>query len=411
MSIIYNFIASVAWFFIKLSTLWNPKLSLFVKGRTKTFDILQNKIQKTDKVIWVHAASLGEYEQGLPVMENLKQEFPKYKILLTFFSPSGYEVKKNTKVADVITYLPFDTKKKAKLFLDTVRPDMALFIKYEIWPNYLKELKKRGISVLLISALFKKNQIFFKAYGGFMRTALTAFSHFYVQDENSKNLLKSIHIGNCTVTGDTRLDRVSEILTRDNSLDFMTKFKQTEFCVVAGSTWPPDEKLLIEYINTSKHNLKFIIAPHNIKGDHILSLKKSINKSVIVYSELQDEDLSDFQVLIVDTIGLLTKIYSYADIAYVGGAFGTGLHNTLEPAVFGIPVLIGPQYNGFIEAEKLVELGGIISVTDEKNFYEVLDRLHNNEEFREKTGRISCDYILNNKGASIQIMSGIRKLL
>ena len=382
-----------------------------MEGRKNTLYTLQENISKNDKVIWIHAASLGEYEQGLPIMEKMRQEYPEHKLLLTFFSPSGYEIKKNTKVADVVCYLPMDSKNKVSTFLDASHPDLALFIKYEIWPNYLAELKKRSIPALLISALFKNKQIYFKSYGGFMRKALSAFAHFYVQNDNSKKLLESINLINVSVSGDTRFDRVHEILERDNQLDFMRNFKQSSFCMVAGSTWPEDERIIVPYINASSFNEKFVIAPHTIKPSHIQDLRNSITKKSTLFSDFANQNIEDADVLILDTIGILTKVYSYADIAYVGGGFATGLHNTLEPAVFGIPVLIGPNYKGFIEAENLVRLGGLIPVKNSIGFSDKVKELFGNNDLIQRIGRINEAYILNNKGASIQIMEHIRTLL
>ncbi|MGY8915193.1 MAG: 3-deoxy-D-manno-octulosonic acid transferase, partial [Flavobacteriales bacterium] len=349
MLFLYNLAVQFASFVLKLVANFSPKLKLFVDGRKNVFSQLQQEICDQDNVIWVHTASLGEFEQGLPIIEKLKTAYPHFKVLVTFFSPSGYEVKKNTSVADLVLYLPLDTKKNARKFMELAKPTLAIFVKYEIWPNYLQELHKQQVPTLLISAIFLKRQIFFKSYGGFMRKGLHTFSHIFVQDKNSQDLLRSIDINNSTVAGDTRLDRVSEILERDNTLDFMATFKQGALCMVAGSTWPEDEAILLESINTPNEHMKFVIAPHNIKEAHIQKLQGAITKKTILFSELDKKDTTDAEVLIIDTIGLLTKIYSYADIAYVGGGFATGLHNTLEPAVFGIPVLIGPEFKGFKE--------------------------------------------------------------
>jgi len=368
-------------------------------------------ISKGDDVIWVHAASLGEFEQGLPVIERLKSSYTTSKILVTFFSPSGYEVKKNTSAADVVTYLPIDTSKNAQRFINHVQPKIAIFIKYEIWPNYLKTLKAQHIPVLLISSIFKKEQIFFKWHGGFMRKTLANFNHIFVQNENSKELLSTIEIKNTTIAGDTRLDRVSEILERDNSLSFMQAFCNEQFCFVAGSTWAEDEAILIDYINHAPKKMKFIIAPHTIKKDKILGLMGAITKKTTLYSNMDEGKLDINQVLIIDTIGLLTKIYSYADIVYVGGGFATGLHNTLEPAVFGVPVIIGPKFNGFKEAEDLVAQKGIFSISNNWDFSELMKTLVENSELREKSGAINARYISKNKGASIQIVDHIRTLL
>ena len=391
--------------------IFHPKIKLFVQGRSQTFSILKNKIQKENKVIWIHAASLGEFEQGLPVIEKLKATYPNYKILITFFSPSGYEVKKNTDVADAVVYLPLDTRKNAKRFIETVNPVLAIFVKYEIWPNYVEELKEKQVPILLISAIFRKEQVFFKWYGGIMRKALQAFTHFFVQDENSVTLLKSIKLNNVALSGDTRFDRVSEILEEDNNLSFMEHFQGNETCFVAGSTWPEDEEIIVKFINETQKHLKFVLAPHNIKTEHIQSLKKSISKKVVLYTEIGPNDISSYEVLIINTIGLLTKIYSYADIAYVGGAFATGLHNTLEPAVFGIPIIIGPEFKGFNEAEKLVDKNGILVTRDFDEFTTTLDNLLDNPEYLKNTGVINAIYVKENKGASVQIMAHIRTLL
>lgn len=386
-------------------------MKLFVNGRKDTFAVLNESISKDDPVIWMHAASLGEFEQGLPIIERLKQEFPTYKILVTFFSPSGYEVKKNTSAADIVTYLPIDTLKNAKQFIALTNPKLVLFIKYEIWPNYLKILKEKEIPTVLVSAIFKKEQLYFKGYGAFMRRTLKTFSHIFVQNESSEKLLASIKIKNTTVSGDTRLDRVSEILERDNSLSFMNKFKNGQPCLVAGSTWPEDEAILIDYINNSPKKLKYVIAPHTIKTEKILGLAGAISKKTALLSKIDENTIGDYDVLIIDNIGMLTKIYSYADMAYVGGGFATGLHNTLEPAVFGIPVIIGPNYQGFKEAEDLVDEKGILPIADAWGFSELMKKLLTNPELIKQAGEINAFYISKNKGASIQIIGYLRTLL
>lgn len=408
---LYNIATSIAWYVLKIPAFFNKKLALFIEGRKDVFPYLENHIARNDQIIWVHAASLGEFEQGLPVIQKLKASHPEFKVLVTFFSPSGYEVKKNSKEVDMITYLPMDITTNVSRFLELVSPVLAIFVKYEIWPNYLNALQKREIPVLLISGIFNKKQVFFKWYGGFMRRALHHFTHFFVQDKASSELLQSINVLNSTIIGDTRFDRVSEILERDNSLPFMDSFKGNRLCLVAGSTWPEDEQLLIDYIENSPEAVKYVIAPHNIKEDHIKNLRTSFSKKTILYSEIKGLAITEVDVLIMDTIGLLTKIYSYADIAYVGGAFATGLHNTLEPAVFGIPVLIGPQYHGFKEAEDLVALKGIEVVEDKIMFSQKLDKLLMDESYRKEAGSINAHYILNNKGASNNIVNYIESLL
>ena len=411
MRLVYNVIVHLSWFLLKIVALFHSKLQLFVNGRKQTFPLLSKAFPTEDRVIWMHVASLGEFEQGLPVLEVLKKEYRSHKMLVTFFSPSGYEVKKNASVADAIVYLPMDTRKNVVEFMALVRPKLALFVKYEIWPNYLSALKKEGIPTFLISAIFRKEQIYFKWYGKLLRNALFSFSHIFLQDEKSKVLLEGIGLTNTTLSGDTRFDRVSEILERDNTLPFMEKFKGTNRCFVGGSTWPEDEELLIDYINNTQDGIKFVLAPHNIKEDHIKNLEKGITKSTIRYSNREGRNLKDFDVLIIDTIGLLTRIYSYADLAYVGGGFSTGLHNTLEPAVFGIPIIIGPNYQNFNEAITLVEKKGILSVASKNELENVLNSLLQDESLLKKTGEINSTFVKKNKGASIPIMQYIRKSL
>ena len=411
MRAIYSFLVHVAWFHLKLIAYLKPKIKLFVEGRKSVFSILENSITDADPIIWMHVASLGEYEQGLPILQKLKTNYPKHKILLTFFSPSGYEIKKNTKDADIITYLPLDTISNANKFIQLANPVLAIFIKYEIWPNYLNELQKKNVPTFLVSALFSKKQSYFKWYGGFMRKSLKTFHHFFIQDENSQELLKTIGFTNTTVSGDTRFDRVAEILERDNTLSFMTDFKQDKFCFVVGSSWPDDEKIIVEHINKSNYGVKYVIAPHNIKTEHIKNLKADISKKTLLYSELEHENSKDYEVLLIDTIGLLTKIYSYADIAYVGGGFKTGLHNTLEPAVFGTPLLIGPNYKGFREAEDLVEKGGTIVVKNKDEFSNAFEKLFNNRIMVEELGQINAQYAISKTGATTKVMNHLKQIL
>ncbi|MBO0322972.1 3-deoxy-D-manno-octulosonic acid transferase [Muricauda sp. CAU 1633] len=408
---VYSMLVKLSWYALQVIALFNPKIKLFVSGRKETFAQLEATLLEGSKSIWMHVASLGEYEQGLPILEQLRSAYPNHKIVLTFFSPSGYEVKKNTSAADVVVYLPMDTLSNASKFLDKTNPELAIFIKYEIWPNYLYQLQQRNIPTLLVSGRFLKKQIYFKPLGGFMRNSLKAISHFFVQDETSKRLLESINFKNTTVSGDTRFDRVSEILKQDNHLDFMSKFKGDAFCVVAGSTWPEDEEILINFINSTKHPIKFVIAPHQIKQAHIDHITSAISKKTICYTQLGNEDLSKYDVLIIDTIGLLTKIYSYADVAYVGGGFATGLHNTLEPAVFGIPVIIGPNFKGFKEADDLVAQKGILPIQNQENFTDLMNGFVTHPESVTKTGKINSNYINTNLGATTLAMNHIKEIL
>jgi 3-deoxy-D-manno-octulosonic-acid transferase len=406
-----NFLYSFAVFLVSMSlrivAIFNKKIKLFVDGRKETFHKIADL--KKDKTIWFHAASLGEFEQARPIIEDLKKNHNQYKILVTFFSPSGYEVTKNYNFADVICYLPLDSKLNARKFIEEVRPSMAIFIKYEFWPNLLNELKKKEVSTILVSGILREKQLFFKWYGGFMRKSLEAFDHFFVQNKKSKELLKLISFKNVTIAGDTRFDRVSEILEQDNLLNFISEFKNNQYTMVAGSTWKEDEELLVQYINNeASENEKFIIAPHNIKSEAILELQKSINKKTVLYSAKENKVLEEYQVFIIDTIGILTKIYASADIAYVGGGLKTGLHNILEPATFGIPILIGNKYNKFKEAVDLVNIGGCISVKNQEEFTENLIALKNDENFRKRTGIINKRYIEDNLGATKLIMNYLK---
>ncbi|PWA06555.1 3-deoxy-D-manno-octulosonic acid transferase [Flavobacterium psychrotolerans] len=408
MFFLYNLLLIFAGFLIKIIALFSPKVKLFVDGRKTVFSTLSDKIKASDKTIWFHAASLGEYEQGLPVLEKMKSQFPNHKIVLTFFSPSGYEVRKNNAIADVTVYLPLDSKSNVRQFMKIVRPDMAFFIKYEYWPNYLNELKKHQIPTYLISGIFRENQLFFKWYGSFYRKALNTFEHFFVQNSKSKELLLQLGKTNVSVSGDTRFDRVAAILQKDNSLDFISDFKNNQLTVVVGSSWPKDEHLLVDFINSTKHPVKFIIAPHNIKSEQIQELKNNISKKTVLFSEKENKNLSDFDVFIIDTVGILTKIYSYADIAYVGGGFGNpGVHNILEPATFGVPIVIGPNFSHFAEATALVNMEGCVSVSNQNELNDTFENLIANEDIRHEKGHICSTFVEMNKGATDVILRHI----
>jgi len=405
MLFLYNLAIHIAGFFLRIIALFSPKIKLFVEGRKSVFSTLKEKIKPEDKTIWFHSASLGEYEQGLPVIEKIKEKYPSHKIIVTFFSPSGYEVRKNNTVADVTIYLPLDTKSNAKKFINLVHPEQAFFIKYEFWLHYLKELENRKTPTYLISGIFRDNQMFFKWYGGFYRKALKAFTYFFVQNEKSKEKVESLGFKNVIVSGDTRFDRVNAILERDNRLEYIENFKNNQPTIVIGSSWPKDEVLIAEYINQAPENVKFIIAPHNIKEDQISNLKSQITKSTILFSEKENKDLSDYKVFIIDTIGILTKIYSYGTIAYVGGGFGNpGIHNILEPATFGMPIVIGPNYSNFAEAIALVEIGGCMPIATNRELKEIFDKLLNDKNFLEEKSEVCRLFIQNNKGATGTIM-------
>lgn len=402
MNFLYQIGIQLASFLLPVTGLFSAKMKLFVEGRKNVFSVLEEKINKDDQWIWMHVASLGEYEQGLPVMEHLKQQHPEYKIVLTFFSPSGFEVRKNNKIADVTLYLPLDTRKNARRFLHLVNPVMAFFIKYEFWPNYLNELGKLKIPTYLVSGIFRPSQLFFKPYGNFYRNALKSFSRFFVQNEDSLKLLQSIGFTNVTVNGDTRFDRVAQIVERVQPLDFIEKFREGMFTIVIGSSWPEDEEIYLPVLNKSS-GIKWIIAPHNIKTAEITALRNKISRKTILFSNRENEDVADADVFIIDTIGILTSIYAYADIAYVGGGFKTGLHNILEPATFGIPVIIGPEYGKFQEAKDLVELGGCLVVHNTQELSQILLKLRDTS-FRKELGSINKAFVLQNKNATQVVM-------
>ncbi|WP_100613325.1 3-deoxy-D-manno-octulosonic acid transferase [Confluentibacter citreus] len=406
MGFIYNIGIHLVHFGLKCAAPFNEKIKKGIIGRKNTFTTLQDNLKATDKALWFHCASLGEYEQGLPVFTVIREYYKNHKIVLSFFSPSGYEIRKNSPIADVVIYLPLDTKNNAKRFLGIVNPELIVFVKYDIWPNFLNELKKRKLRAVLISANFRANQSFFKFYGKPRREALFAFEHIFTQKESSEKLLQSIGYNNITVSGDTRFDRVSSQLEQDNNLDFIEIFKQDKLCVVAGSTWPEDEALLIEYINyVSPKDVKFIIAPHNIKPNQIKSIKESLRVGVVLFSEMSHDELKTAKVFVVDTIGILSKIYSYADIAFVGGAVGTtGLHNILEPAVFGIPIIIGNNHSKFPEAKEMIENTGVFSISNQNELNSILTHLIENPNKRLLSGYSNSNYIKKNKGASNKII-------
>ncbi|WP_158961458.1 3-deoxy-D-manno-octulosonic acid transferase [Myroides fluvii] len=412
MLFLYNLLIHIATAVLPLIALFNKKITLFVQGRKASFTILKQHIQPTDRVFWVHVASLGEYEQGLPIMEALKDKFPDHKIVLTFFSPSGYEVKKNNTLADATLYLPMDTQKNVNTFLKLAHPEKVFFVKYEYWPNYLHQIKKQKIETYLISGIFRPNQVFFKWYGGFYRNALQAFTYFFVQNEESRDLLSSIQLNNSEVVGDTRFDRVSQILENDNTLPFLEELTQgkTKQTIVVGSSWPQDEKIIIDYINqTQDEEIKFVIAPHNIKPEQINQLYKAIAKPKQLHSNYKAgvTDVSQTQVYIIDAYSLLTKAYSYATIAYVGGGFGAGIHNILEAATFGIPILIGPNYKKFQEAKDLIQLGSCIVINNEDDFINNLSKLLTNDTFRCELNQISSTFIHANKAATQKIINHV----
>lgn len=412
MPILYSILLFCFNILLPVFTLFNPKLKLFYQGRQESFTKLKNSLHSTDKTIWMHCASLGEFEQGRPVLEKIKTRYPNYKIVLSFFSPSGYEIRKNYDQADVVVYLPIDTKKNASRFIQLIHPSLAIFVKYEFWPNILSVLKQEKIKTLLISGIFRKKQAFFRKNGTWFRKSLSTFSHFFVQDEDSVNLLKKIGFTNVTESGDTRFDRVFEIVNQKKELPLLKKFTASRLILVAGSTWPKDESLLIEYIN--KYAAKeeaFIIAPHTINPKEITKLRQHLLEKSILYSEANLDTIANNKVLIIDSIGILTSVYNYADIAYVGGGFNAGIHNILEPATYGVPLIIGPNYQKFKEASDLILAKGCVDVNDIQSFKFELKKFYQNKKYLHTTGTITAQYIRENIGATKKIMDYVVKVL
>lgn len=408
MSVLYNLSIFFYSILIKLASPFNLKASQIMKGRQRVFTELPNIINHKNPIVWVHCASLGEFEQGRPLIEAIKKQYPSYQIFLTFFSPSGYEIRKNYELADYICYLPADTKSNARKLIELVNPEIVFFVKYEFWFHYIQELKKRNIPLYLISSIFRENQLFFKnnLWAKWYRNMLFQFEHFFVQDDQSVELLASIGLKNVTKAGDTRFDRVAEIARNRKAIPLVGKFKNNHQLVVAGSTWKPDEELLIEYIHTHPE-VKFIIAPHETKKGNIDRLKTLLKTPAVCYTEASDDEVLDKQVLIVDTIGLLSSIYQYADVAYIGGGFGVGIHNTLEPATFGMPIVFGPNYLKFNEATAMVKLKVAFPINNYPQFKTILEPLLSDKVKREGIALECTSYTEQNLGATQTIISKV----
>lgn len=405
MSIIYNLGIALYSFAIYIASFFNEKAEFLKNGRKNIWKEIENANLGED-VVWFHSASLGEFEQGRPLIEKIKKDFPQYKIVLTFFSPSGYEIRKNYKEADLIIYLPADTERNAAKFLKAINPKKVFFIKYEYWHHFFKEINSRDIPLYMVSAIFRPSQMFFKKGGGWYRNILKSVTHFYIQDEKSAELLKSIGFENYSVVGDTRFDRVSEIAASAPKFEDIEKIISGKKVLVAGSTWPPDEDILVEYINNSQDDFKFIIAPHEIGDDKIKTLISKLKVPYIRYTEINKVANKDAKVLIIDTIGMLSFIYQYADVAYIGGGFGKGIHNILEAATFGIPVVFGPKHTKFKEAVDLLELEGGFTISNKKEFAELLSTLFYSETFMvyENSKLKAKEYVQKMSGATEFIM-------
>lgn len=400
---------------VRVVALSGGKASLLHRGLKNAIPYLKKRIIKGERYIWIHAASLGEFEQGRPLMEMIRRERPELKILLTFFSPSGYEIRKNFAGADAVCYLPMDTPQNVCKFLDIVDPEIAIFIKYEFWGNYLSELSRRSIATYLISGIFRKEQLFFKPYGSFYRKWLGYFTHLFLQDEGSRHLLEGIGLNNVTVAGDTRFDRVTDIMRTVHTIAELERFCGSRDLpdrlpvLMCGSSWPEDEAVYSDWV--LRHpEIKTVIAPHEFDTRRIEALKRLFGEDITVsYSELKsgNENIEGKRVLIMDCFGLLSSAYAYADIVFVGGGFGAGLHNINEAAVYGVPVIYGPNYHKFIEAEEMRILGGGLPVSGKKSFERVADRLLYDSDERTQRGRWSAEYISEKTGATPRIFNAI----
>lgn len=401
MLILYNIAIFVYGLLIRMAAPFHKKAKLWVRGRRNLMQKLEAVKSDEKPYIWFHCASLGEFEQGRPLIEAIKELYPQYKILLTFFSPSGYEVRKNYPQADVVLYLPPDTKRNAIRFLETVRPEKVFFVKYEFWYHYINQIKKRNIPLYLVSGIFRKNQQFFAntPWGKWYRKMLKGFSQFFVQDTESLQLLQSIGITKCTISGDTRFDRVAAIAACSQNIPIVDNFVGDSPVLVAGSTWHPDEELIAQYIN-SHEKLKSIIAPHEVTRENINRLEQLLTKKAIRFSNATLSNISDYQILIIDSIGMLSSLYKYGSFAYIGGGFGVGIHNTLEAATFGLPVIFGPNYLKFREACDMVELGAAFPVKTEEDFRIIADKLLSDEHTKTEISRKAAEYVNRNKGAT-----------
>lgn len=395
---------------IKLISPFNSKAKFWTAGRKHTFQQLRESVNSNDNIIWMHCASLGEFEQGRPLLEKLRSKYPTYKLLLSFFSPSGYEVRKNYNGADLIIYLPMDNQQNAKTFFDIAKPELIIFIKYDFWFYYLQEAKKRNTPLLLVSGIFRKDQLFFKSYGAFYRKMLFPFTHFFVQNEESLALLKSIGItSNVTVSGDTRFDRVIEIAEQFSPIDTVETFCADSDVIVAGSTWSEDDVRLSEYANSNPET-KFIIAPHDITKDRLSECAR-LYKNSILFSTLKSAHLpAGINTIIIDNIGMLSRLYKYSTVSYIGGGFGKeGVHNVLEAAVYGNPVVFGPEYRKFIEAIDLITFGGAFSITNTSELRAILSALLKKDKAYTKACLYSSEYVFSKKGSTEKILVFIQE--
>lgn len=405
----YNFVINLYAAIVHIISPFHKKAKLMVKGHKEIYKKLESEIEPDSKYIWLHAASLGEFEQGRPIIENIKKNYPAYKILLTFFSPSGYEVRKNYEQADIVCYLPFDRNRNVKKFLNIAKPAIAIFIKYEFWYNYISQLHERNIPTFMVSAIFRSEQIFFKWYGKAYRKMLNYYECICVQDENSKKLLSEIGVNsNVIICGDTRFDRVLDIKKAAKEIPLAEAFSMLrenpkQLTLVAGSSWPKDEDIFIEYFNKNTH-IKLIIAPHEIHESHLAYIESLLKRPSIRYSKASIETIHKYDCLIIDSFGLLSSIYRYGQVAYVGGGFGVGIHNILEAAVYGVPVIFGPNFKKFREAHQLYDSGGGYPIHDGESFFVLMDEFFQYPDVLASAGAKAGNYVKTNTGVVDKVM-------
>lgn len=395
---------------IWVASFFNSKAAQWIEGRQSAKQHILEQLDKDRPVVWVHCSSLGEFEQGRPIIEQIKRQFPTYQVLLTFFSPSGYEIRKDYDAADAVAYLPVDSRENARWLVQEVSIQLAIFVKYDLWYHYMNILQQKKIPSILVAALFRPNQFYFKWYGAFMLNKIKGLSTIYVQNTSVKAILEKQDVTQVVTAGDPRVDRVFTIRQKATKYPLIESFIGNHDVLIAGSTWTEDEAILLPLINGQSKSFKFIIAPHQIEASKLKAIEDGLTCSFIRYSQAEKSQLKDINVLIIDNIGMLASLYQYADVVYIGGAFRTGLHNTLEPATFGVPIIFGPKYHKFIEAKSLVNSGGAFCVTNISELKEIVNRLSNKEE-RETAGAKSETYILENVGATEKILSDVASYL
>lgn len=403
MKFIYNLFIQFFGLLIKFSSLFDAKAKKWIIGRKNIFAEIEKAISEDDKVIWMHTASLGEFEQGRPVLESLRKIYPDRKIVLTFFSPSGYEIRKDYDQVDHVFYLPLDTSRNAKRFVKLIHPELAIFVKYEFWYNYLNELNLQACPTYFISSIFRADQYFFKWYGTWFQKQLKLISHYFVQNETSIDLLNSIGIYNICLSGDTRFDRVYDLAQQCQVFPLVEKFKSENQLFIAGSTWPPDEDILLPLIEKNSA-IKFIIAPHETKTERVRQILKKLGSKALLFSEATDETINDIQVLVIDSVGILAHLYQYADVCYIGGGFGIAIHNIQEPITFGKPVLFGPKFEKFREANDLLKRGGVFNINNAAELEAKTKTLLSNKNSLKAASNICISYVDEMRGATDAIM-------